>query len=107
MPDGLTATCYFRVLLPLYFPVMASPGEILAVWPLPENLWVFDAHGDWVIRRRSFPEGKLWSTLEQLLVDEIIQYLDGAELSRLQQPLRPLPVADVPSRPALRVIRGR
>ena len=101
MTAQLTATCYFLVLRPLHFPVQAAPGEVLSVWPVPENLWVFDAQGDWVLRRRRFDEGKLWSVLDELLEQGIIQYLADDERLR-----RPLPTAAAPSRPALRVIRA-
>lgn len=96
----MNATCYFLILQPLHFPIRGEPGEYLSVWPLEQNLWVMDRAGEWVLRRRAFPEGKLWSVLDELLVAGIIRFLDASEQLR-----RPLPTADVPSRPALRVIR--
>lgn len=97
----LTATCYFLILSPLHFPIRGEAGEVLSVWPLPQNLWVFDAQAEWVLRRASFEEGKLWSVLDDLLERGIIRYLSDDERLR-----RPLPTAVVPSRPVLRVIRA-
>lgn len=97
----LTATCYFRILQPLHFPIRGEPGEYLSVWAMPQNLWVFDEHAEWVLRRASFDEGKLWTTLDELIDQGVIRYLDDDERLR-----RPLPTAAVPSRPALRVIRA-
>lgn len=99
LPDS--ATCYFRFLRPTHFPVRGDTGEYLAVWALPLNLWVLDMTGEWVIRRASFDEGKLWTALDALIADGSIAFLDHDELLR-----RPLPTVDVPSRPALRVIRA-
>ena len=97
----LTATCYFLILQPLHFPVRGAPGEYLSVWPLPQNLWVFDARAEWVVRRAAFDEGKLWSVLDELLEHGFIRYLDDDERLR-----RPLPTAPVQSHPTLRVIRA-
>lgn len=97
----LSATCYFRLLRPLHFPIAGEPGEYLGVFPVAENLWVFDASGRWVIRRRALPEGRLWTVLDALLEAGAIRYLDDDASLR-----RPLPTADAPSRPALRVIRA-
>ncbi len=101
MTSELSATCYFLVVQPMRFPIVAAPREVLAVWNLPLNLWVMDPAGEWILRRTSFPEGKLWSVLDQLMHSGVIQYLDDDERLR-----HPLPTADVPSRPALRVIRA-
>lgn len=66
-----TATCCFRVLRRMRFPVEANAGDYLAVMPprFSENLWVLEPVGLWVVRRRSFDQGKLWSTLADLLDD--------------------------------------
>lgn len=97
----LTATCYFLILQPLHFPIRGAPGEVLSVWPLPQNLWIFDAQAEWVLRRTSFDEGKLWSVLDELLEQGLIRYLSDDERLR-----RPLPTAPAQPRPALRVIRA-
>lgn len=96
----LTATCYFLILQPLHFPIRGEPGEVLSVWPLPQNLWIIDSAAEWVLRRATFDEGKLWSVLDELLERGVIRYLSDDERLR-----RPLPTAPVQSRPALRVIR--
>ena len=101
MPRPAAATCYFRVIEPIHFPVRADAGDALAVWALPMNLWVLDPTGQWVLRRIAFPEARLWSALDDLLCAGLIRYLDAAEPLR-----RPLPTADAPSRPSLRVIRA-
>lgn len=98
---ALSATCYFRLVTPLHFPVRGDAGQYLGVFPVPENLWVFDDSGRWVIRRGAFPEARLWTVLDALLAAGAIRYLDDDAPLR-----RPLPVAAVPSRPALRVIRA-
>ncbi len=100
MHESVSATCYFLVLQKMHFPVQAEPGEYLSIWSVGPNVWVIDPTGEWVVRRTSFPEGKLWSTLDALLDQGVIRYLDDDEHLR-----RPLPTADVPSRPTLRVIR--
>jgi hypothetical protein len=66
---SLTATCYFRVFHAMRFPVEAAVGDYLAVMPpaCPENLWVHEPKGLWVLRRRHVEEGKLWSLLATLL----------------------------------------
>ena len=99
LPDA--ASCYFRFLRTTHFPVRGEAGQYLAVWALPLNLWVLDATGEWVVRRASFDHGKLWSTLDALIADGSISFLDYDEFLR-----RPLPTAAAPSRPALRVIRA-
>jgi hypothetical protein len=96
----LTATCYFLILQPLHFPVRGEPGEFLSVWALPQNLWVFDARAEWVVRRGAFDEGKLWSVLDELVEQGIIRYLEDDERLR-----RPLPTAEVSALPALRLLR--
>lgn len=98
----MTATCYFRILAPMYFPIRGDAGEYLSVWPCPQNLWVMDPAGEWVIRRGYFPEGKLWSELANLAEAGIIQPLSADDAQWLRHPL---PTAAAPSRPALRVIR--
>lgn len=100
MPE-LTATCYFRVVQPTLFPVVAAPMDALAIVPLPLNVWVIDPSGRWVVRRAAFPEAKLWTALDDLLEREIIRYLDGEALRR-----HPLPQPVAMSRPSLRVIRA-
>lgn len=99
---AMTATCYFRILAPMYFPIRGDAGEYLSVWSCPQNLWVMDSAGEWVIRRGYFPEGKLWSELANLADAGIIQPLSADDAQWLRHPL---PTAAAPSRPALRVIR--
>lgn len=107
MTNPISASCYFLVIEPLHFPIRAEPGEYLSVWPLQQNLWVFDRSGDWVVRRGSFEEGKLWSELQRLMEERMIRQLFDEDALKLRRPSpNPLPVADVPSRPALRVIRA-
>ncbi len=93
---------YFRVVQPMHFPVPAEPKQFLSVRPGEPNLWVFDETGSWVVRRRQFPEGKLWTVLADLLDKHVIQTLSAADDFR---PPHPLPIADVSSPPTLRVIR--
>lgn len=68
MPE-LTATCCLLANVSMYFPVQANPGDYIAVMPprFQENLWVMEPTDLWVVRRRAFPEGKLWSVLADLL----------------------------------------
>ncbi|GAB1345063.1 hypothetical protein MASR1M101_41900 [Gemmatimonas sp.] len=65
----LTATCCFLLQAPMHFPVEGQTGDYLAVMPppLPENLWVLEPAGLWVVRRRHCPEGKLWTVLADLV----------------------------------------
>lgn len=66
-----SATCYFRVSRKMHFPVEASAGDYLAVMPpvYRENLWVSEPVDLWVVRRRHFDEGKLWTVLADLCDD--------------------------------------
>ena len=98
-----TATCYYRILQPMHFPVSGVPGEYLSVWPLPLNLWVLDRTGEWVVRRGGFEESKLWTELQRLEEEGVIRPLFGDAAAPLRHPL---PTADVQSRPAFRVIRA-
>ncbi len=63
----LTATCIFLVAHPMAFPVAAAVGQLVSVWSLAENLWVVDPRTGRVVRTASFPEGKLWTALADLL----------------------------------------
>jgi hypothetical protein len=100
-----TATAYFRVNEAMIWPVLAEPDQFLALFapPAAENLWVLDADGAWVVRRREVPEGVLWSALAQLLEDGVISWLVGPAHYRLQYPL---PVAALPWHPASRAAEG-
>lgn len=62
------ATVWFRVDGRINFPIRANESDLLVVIrpPHPENLWVIDPLGRWVIRRGHFPEGKLWTVLADL-----------------------------------------
>lgn len=97
-----SASIYFRVLLPMHFPVQAAPNEFLSVWAGEPNLWVFDASGEWVLRRRHFPEGKLWTVLYDLLDAGVIRTLSEVDEQWLRHPL---PAFGASSPPTLRVIR--
>ncbi len=68
MPE-ITATCCFVANAPLHFPVQANSGDYLAVMPprFAENLWVLEPVDLWVVRRRHFPEGKLWTVCADLM----------------------------------------
>jgi len=97
-----TATCYFRVIERVPFPVQANPGEYLSVWPGDPNLLVFDATGQRVVCEGYFPEGKLWSELFMLLEKKAIAPLSSSELYRIGHALRG---SGGPLRPFLRVWR--
>lgn len=74
-----SATCYFVVIAPMYFPVRAAPGEYLAVFFAPENIWVIDSAADRVLRKCEFPESKLWTVLDQLQEADIIRFYAFSE----------------------------
>lgn len=71
------ATCYFRANAVVRFPVELSAGDYLAIMPpeYPENMWVHEPVGLWVVRRRYFPEAKLWTVLDDLMYDERVSLL--------------------------------
>lgn len=96
------ATCYFRVLAPLRFPVEAAPGQWLSVWSGDPNLLVFAESGEDVVTTGYFPEAKLWTVLADLLDAETIAPLSSAELYRLGHALRGM---HSPLRPYLRGLR--
>lgn len=100
LPD--LPTCYFWVIDPIAFPVRAAAGEYLAVFAQHENIWVIDATERCVVRRGSFPESKLWTTLDDLVEQGLIRHLlfDGVSTRR---PASPAPSQ---SRPVLRLIRA-
>lgn len=79
-----TATLYFRIAQRLRFPVEGAEGDYLAVMPpmYRDNLWVFEPIDLWVIRRRHFSEGKLWTVLADLCDDGtlILEHAPGRPL---------------------------
>jgi hypothetical protein len=101
----MTATCYFRILQTMRFPVEGNTGDYLAVMPpaCPENLWVHEPSGLWVVRRRHLLEAKLWTALADLM--------DAGTLVMLHAPARRLlshllQAGDVSPPQALRVLRA-
>jgi hypothetical protein len=101
----LNATCCFVLRDLLRFPIQGSPGDYLAIMPppLPENLWILEPAGLWVVRRRHLDEGKLWTVLADLM--------EEGTLSLVHAPARPLLVHLVESGQlspdqALRVLRA-
>lgn len=103
MTTPIIASCYFRVIAPLYFPVRAQPGDFLGLWSLPQNLWVYDSTGSTVLRRTFFEYGKLWTLLDELLEREVILFLDASAAEQLRRP----PAGEASSRPALKLLRAR
>ncbi len=77
MPSELTATCYFRVARRMHFPVQADVGDFIAIMPpaSPHNVWVHEPRTLWVVRRIQFHEGKLWTTLDELLEDGTLLFI--------------------------------
>lgn len=86
----------------MYFPIQAAPGEFLSVWRLSDNLWVYDARTDSVVRRGRFDEGKLWTVLADLIDAGTITPLDFAEHARFRATAQP---REGSSRSFLRVVR--
>lgn len=82
---ALSATCYFRVIEPIHFPVRADAGEYLGVWSGPNNLSVHDDTGA-VLRWGCCPEAKLWTVLDGLLDSGRIKFLYGAERAAAMRP---------------------
>lgn len=101
----LTATCYFRVFHRMHFPVEANVGDYLAVMPptCPENLWVHEARGLWVVRRRQLDEGKLWTVLADLLENGTLVMLHAPSRALLPHLLA---AGELSLPQALRVLRS-
>ena len=72
-----SATCYFRVLRRMRFPIEAQVGDYLAIMPppVPENLWVHEPTDLRVVRRGTLEQGKLWTELGRLLEDDTLVML--------------------------------
>lgn len=80
---------YYRILQPMHFPIQGDAGGYLALWSLPDNLWVYDADRRFV-RSAFFERGKLWTQLDNLEADGVIQSLfDDAMLSLRARPSLP------------------
>lgn len=89
----------------MHFPVEGKTGEYLAVMPppCPENMWVHEASGLWVVRRRQFPEAKLWTLLADLMDDGTLVMLHAPARQLLPHLLR---AGDVSPPQALRALRS-
>jgi hypothetical protein len=100
------ASVWFRVAGRVHFPVRADDQDLLAIVrpPCPQNVWVVDPIGRWVVRRTHFEEGKLWTALGDLA--------DAGQLMLLHAPdaqLLPYLVqsGQMAPRVAMRVLAGR
>lgn len=101
LSQGVVATACWRVQSPLLFPVRCDAGEYLAVLPGTENLRVVDRTARHVVRRGSFPEGKLWSVLADMEEAGVIRFLYGLPIHHLHR----LPSLDEGPPPPLQLMR--
>jgi hypothetical protein len=99
MPDALLPTVCFRVTATMRYPLEAETGCVLAVFRLSENLWVLSSNGRQVLRKRAYPERRLWSTLQELVDMGFIVPSDAEQAARFASPPRPVLLTDAPSLP--------
>lgn len=87
------------------FPVEAQVGDYLALMPpkYPDNLWVHEPTGLWVVRRRHFDEGKLWTEIAKLLEDDTLVMLHAPSRALLRHLLE---AGELSLPQALRVLRS-
>lgn len=95
------ATCYFRAVRRVHFPIRVEVGEYLSVWVgAGQNLRVIDGSGETVLRRGDFPEGKLWTALLDLVLNGAIEMLASPEVSLSRLPQRRVAQSRAASRKA-------
>jgi hypothetical protein len=107
MTDEQRATVYFRVHARMRYPIEADVGELLGVLRASENLWVLSSDARQVLRKRAYPERRLWSTLRELVDMGFVIPCDEIQASRFASPPRPVLVSDgLSRRPLLSVKTG-